>query len=558
VERIREAVRIVLRVALLSILWVVPAFAAGDGAAAPTLLGPARPPAAVSTELAPPPATLRFFNRDIATLRAAYYGLLPADRAAQSAQRIRDAVARGGPGKVEMVLTAESLNVTVDGVYVFRILAGDLDAEDGQTFDQARAVVGKRLEEAIATARHAMRGRELFRAVGLSAVATLALCLAIWLLARGRRWLRERLSAALTRRMSFGEHEWTALVRVVRAIGHFIFLGVAAALAEEWLRFLFGLFPYTRPWSEQITGYLLGIGEQVWDACVAAAPGLVMVGVIGGLAHVAGKIVTVLAAGIKAGRRRLFGIDADTAPLARRLAITIVWLFALAMAYPYLPGSSSEAFKGVSVLVGVMLSLGASGIVGQAAGGFILTFGHALRPGEWIRTGEVEGAVVSVGMFATRVRTFADEEVNIPNSVLLATITRNFSRPAVGEASILETSVTIGYNTPWRQVHAMLLEAAARTAELEREPPPHVLQTALSDFYVQYSLRVRLRDQRRRPAVLSALNANVQDVFNEYGVQIMSPHYRFDPPSPVVVPKERWFEPPAGAPGDTFRNPGPS
>ena len=113
-------------------------------------------------------------------------------------------------------------------------------------------------------------------------------------------------------------------------------------------------------------------------------------------------------------------------------------------------------------------------------------------------------------------------------------------------ASILETSVTIGYNAPWRQVHAMLLEAAARTPELEREPGPEVLQTSLSDFYVQYSLRVRLRNQLRRPAVLSTLNANVQDVFNEYGVQIMSPHYLADPGAPVVVPKERWFEPPAG------------
>jgi small-conductance mechanosensitive channel len=195
-----------------------------------------------------------------------------------------------------------------------------------------------------------------------------------------------------------------------------------------------------------------------------------------------------------------------------------------------------------------MLSLGASGLVGQAAGGFILTFTHALRAGDWVRIGEVEGAVVLIGMFSTRIRTPLDEEVNLPNSVILATTIRNFSRPAAAPASILETSVTIGYNAPWRQVHAMLLDAAARTPELEREPPPEVLQTALSDFYVQYSLRVRLKDQRRRPFVLSALNANVQDAFNEYGVQIMSPHYMNDPAMPVVVPKAHWFEPPAAGP----------
>ena len=204
------------------------------------------------------------------------------------------------------------------------------------------------------------------------------------------------------------------------------------------------------------------------------------------------------------------------------------------MAYPYLPGSSSESFKGLSVLLGVMLSLGASGIVSQAAGGFILTFSRTLRGGEWVRVGEVEGAVVNVGVFSTKIRTFTDEEVSIPNTVVLGTVTRNFSRPAVAPASILETSVTIGYSVPWRQIHAMLLEAAARTPELEREQPPEVLQTSLSDFYVQYSLRVRLHNQLRRPAVLSVLNANIQDVFNEYGVQIMSPHYVFDPHAPFL------------------------
>jgi small-conductance mechanosensitive channel len=164
-------------------------------------------------------------------------------------------------------------------------------------------------------------------------------------------------------------------------------------------------------------------------------------------------------------------------------------LFALAMAYPYLPGSSSQAFKGLRVLLGVMLSLGSSSIVGQAAGSFILTYSRALRSGEWVRVGDVEGAVVSIGVFSTKIRTYTDEEVSIPNTVILATTTRNFSRPAAGQASILETSVTIGYSAPWRQVHALLLEAATRTPELEREPPPEVLHTSLPDFYIQYSIR---------------------------------------------------------------------
>ena len=506
----------------------------------PALAAPVSP-----TETAPPPATVRFFNRDIVTLRTPYFGVLPTDRAVQAASRIRDALAKDGPGAVKMVTTREGLHVTIDGVYVFRILESDLDAEDGQTFDEAKIVVGQRLAEAIEAARSAMRGRELFRALVLTVAVTVAFCVAVWLLIRGRAWLRLRLDSYLARRLSSWEQERVTVTRVIRAFGHFVFLAIVTVIAEECLRLVFRLFPYTRPWSEQLTGYIAVIAGQVGSATVNAAPGLLMVAVIAALAHFGSKIVGATAHGIAIGRYRLFGLDADTVSLARRLAGVVVWLFALAMAYPYLPGASSDAFKGLSVLVGLMLSLGASSLVGQAAGGFILTFGHVLRPGEWMRVGDIEGAVVAVGMFSTRVRTPLDEEVNVPNTVLLSTITRNFSRPAAAEASLLETSVTIGYNAPWRQVHAMLLEAAARTRELEREPAPEVLQTALSDFYVQYSLRVRLRDPRRRGVVLSTLNANVQDAFNERGVQIMSPHYVNDPSAPVIVPKARWFEPPA-------------
>jgi len=356
----------------------------------------------------------------------------------------------------------------------------------------------------------------------------------------------------LAKRLDLGLREHAGIVRMIRAAGTIVFGLAVAVLVEEWLRYVLALFPYTRPWANSLTGFVGGVVAQVWSAGIEAVPGLVMVAVIAALAQFVTRIVRLVSRGIEAGRYRLFGIDAEVAQPTRRLVTAAVWLFALAMAYPYFPGSSSEAFKGLSVLLGLMLSLGASGIVGQAAGGFILTFSRALRSGEWVRIGEIEGAVVNVGVFSTKIRTYSDEEVSIPNTVVLATTTRNFSRPAAARTSILEASVSIGYSTPWRQVHAMLVEAAGRTPELEREPPPEVLQNALSDFYIQYVLRVRLRDQLRRPAVLSALNANIQDTFNEHSVQIMSPHYVLDPPAPVIVPRERWLEPPAAklqAPG---------
>jgi small-conductance mechanosensitive channel len=531
----------VLAVALLAPASVL---AAADPKAQPAR-APASSAAASIAESVPPHATLRFFNRDIVTFRTAYFGYQPAERAAAGARRIWDALAKAGPGVVKMERTPEGLAARVDGLYVFRVLEGDLDADDGQTFDEARVVVGRRLEDAVAAARQAGRGAVLIRAVALGAVATLVLALGVWVLARVRLRVRRRIDAHLDRRLHLGRQERTAILRLVRAVGQVILLLLVAVLVEEWLRFVFALFPYTRPWADHLTGYVAGIVRQVWDAIVDAVPGLVMVAVIAALAHLATRLVRAVSRGIEGGRYTLLGIDAAVVVPTRRIVSAAIWLFALAMAYPYLPGSSSDAFKGLSVLVGVMLSIGASGVVGQAFGGFILTFSRTLRDGEWVRIGDVEGAVVNVGVFTTKIRTYSDEEISIPNTVVLGAITKNFSRPAAADSSILETSVTIGYNAPWRQVHAMLLEAAARTAELERAPAPEVLQTALSDFYVQYVLRVRLKNQLRRPAVLGALNANVQDVFNEYGVQIMSPHYVLDPAAQVVVPKERWFDPPA-------------
>ena len=535
----KGAVRTALLGSLVLLATLFPASVAEPtAAAAPT----------AAQEPTPTPAMLRFFNRDIITFRAAYFGFQPAARATNGAERIREALATGGPGVVAMSRTSEGLEVSVDGRYVFRILEPDLDADDGETFDEARVVVAGRLEEAIAAARQTLRGEGLFRAVGLSVGATLVLGLTVWALGRGRLWLRKWLGAWLARRLRLGEHEHGRLLRVLWGFGQPVFLLVVAVLVEEWLRFVFNLFPYTRPWATQLTRYIANLIGQVLEAIISAVPGLMMVAVIALLAYLVIQVVRTFAGGIERGRYQLLGIDADVVHPTRRLLTAAIWLFALAMAYPYLPGSSSEAFKGLTVLVGLMVSLGASGIVGQAAGGFILTFSRTLRDGEWVRIGEVEGAVINVGTFATKIRTLTDEEISIPNTVVLGTITRNYSRPAVGEASLLETSVTIGYNAPWRQVHAMLQEAAARTPELEREPAPQVLQMALSDFYVRYSLRARLQNPSRRAAAASALNGHIQDVFNEYGVQIMSPHYLSDPAAPVVVPRERWYEPPAPAP----------
>jgi len=156
-------------------------------------------------------------------------------------------------------------------------------------------------------------------------------------------------------------------------------------------------------------------------------------------------------------------------------------------------------------------------------------------------------------MFATRLATGKGEEVVLPNSYVVSNTTRNFSRSVHGKGFVLHTTVTIGYSTPWRQVDAMLLRAAERSRGILASPAPYVIQTALSDFYVEYCLVAYAGPEApsKRAEAISELHANVQDVFNEHGVQIMSPHYMIDPTHPQVVPKDRWFEAPAAQPGNS-------
>jgi len=220
------------------------------------------------------------------------------------------------------------------------------------------------------------------------------------------------------------------------------------------------------------------------------------------------------------------------------------------MAYPYLPGSGTEAFKGLSVLIGLMVSLGASSLVGQAASGLILMYTRTIRAGEYVQISGNQGTVMELGLFTTRIRTGLGEELTFPNALILGNVSRNYSRTVQGNGFILETGVTIGYDTPWRQVHAMLTEAAGRTAGIQTDPAPRVFQTALSDYYPEYRLACQVirTGPVQRAEVLSTLHGNIQDVFNEYGVQIMSPHYLGDPAEPKIVPKEQWNPPPAEKP----------
>jgi small-conductance mechanosensitive channel len=324
---------------------------------------------------------------------------------------------------------------------------------------------------------------------------------------------------------------------------------VGAVLTYAWLTSVLNRFPYTRPWGESLRGALISTGEAGAARMADALPHLFIVLVIALITRFLTRLAALFFAAVEQGRITVSWLHPETAAPTRRIVVALMWLGALIVSYPYFPGSNSEAFKGVSVFVGLVVSLGSTGIMNQVMSGLMVTYSRALKCGDFVKVANVEGTVTALGPLATRVTTPRNEEIIIPNTLVLSDATTNYSRNAE-RGVMVSTGVTIGYDTPWRQVHALLLLAAARTEGVRAEPKPFVFQVSLEDFYVSYKLFVALEQPHRRLPILAALHANIQDAFNEHGVQIMSPHYESDPSGQKVVEPERWFSAPAAAASD--------
>lgn len=514
-----------------------------------------------ATAEAPPadvaPAALTVGNRPIFTMRSVILSYKPAERANAAQQRIQRILDRGGDFKVVVKPHEQGAVVMIDEDAAFMVLPGDVNTLAGDNLYSLAEQAAGNLRLAITEYREQNNIKKVGHAMGWSLLAT------VLFIAAGKMWLtlgrklrnralylvRRNADAVKLAGVSALNAESTATI-VSRLLNTLIASGMLL-LSYLWATFVLRRLPWTRPWGESLTGYLFDTLGTVFKASVSAIPGLMLVVVIFVLGRFISGIIRSFFTRFESGQVESIWLDQATAVPTRKLSIAFVWLVALAMAYPYLPGAQTEAFKGMSVLFGLMVSLGASGVVGQVVSGFILVYSRSLKVGEYVRIGDTEGTVTELGLFATRIQTGMGEEIVLPNNYVTGTPTKNYSRTvAEGKGFVLDTTVTIGYDTPWRQVHAMLLQAARNTAGLLNDPAPYVVQTALSDWYVEYRLVCYAGPEApsRRALVLGDLHANIQDAFNEYGVQIMSPHYMADKDHTVVVARENWYAPPANPP----------
>jgi small-conductance mechanosensitive channel len=476
-----------------------------------------------------------------------------------AARRAADIADRLAAFAADRSLAADSLvvedtelgsKVTAAGRSLFVVVDADAELEGISRQVLARAY-RQRAVEAVERYRRDREPAVLWGAAANALGATLLLVIGFWLGRRLLRWVRAAMERRLHARMpdvSFreisvvrGEQLWHALTRSVR----FAYLLLALVAFYIYLDYILLLFPWTRAAGRNLSAMLLQPLTTLSAGVLQYLPNFIFLCVLALLTRWLLKLSRLFFYRVADGTVTLAGFDPDWALPTDRIVRMLLIAFALVVAYPYIPGSGSEAFKGITLLLGLIFSLGSPSVISNLVAGQSLAFRRAFKVGDRVKIGEHIGEVSQIRLLTTYLRSPKNEQVVIPNSTILTTEVVNFSALAKSHGLILHTIVGIGYETPWRQVEGMLLEAAARTPGLLREPAPFVLQRTLNTFAVDYEINAYTDTPDRMLALYTALHANILDVFNEYGVQIMTPAYEGDPEKPKVVAREEWFAAPA-------------
>jgi small-conductance mechanosensitive channel len=480
------------------------------------------------------------------------------ERARLIASRIEEAARTPtiAPEAVQAVPADDVLNLSAGDRFLMMVTDADARAEAIDRRLLARVIVD-RIQGALRAYRAARQPAVLLRGAQRSIAATVFLVASIAALA----WTFRRLEAFLGRRydarirsLQFQSFEILRAQRIrgaARALVRVLRAGTAAVLLYFWLHVVLGSFPVTRPLASRLLGLVIEPLERLGNGFVSQLPDLAFLLVLFFVTRWLLGLVHLFFEALGKGQVALSGFEPDWALPTYRIVRVAVVAFALVVAYPYIPGSRSAAFQSISIFLGVMFSIGSSSFIANIIAGYSMTYRRAFRLGDRIQVGEIFGDVSEIRLQVTHVRSVKNEEIVVPNSTLLGTHVVNYSALARSRGLILHTTVGIGYETPWRQVEAMLLLAAERTPGLATEPRPFVLQKSLGDFCVVYEINVGCSDAQQMASLYTSLHRNILDVFNEYGVQIMTPAYEGDPEAPKVVPKEQWWTAPArpGTPG---------
>lgn len=341
---------------------------------------------------------------------------------------------------------------------------------------------------------------------------------------RIKRWEGSYIKAVKIQRVEVFSAE--TLTRQVIAVANGVRFALTIVIVYVYLTTVLGLFPWTRQLATKLVQAVVATLTTIAQAFLSALPDFAAIIVIIMVTRYVIKLIQMVFNGIQRGAITFAGFHRDWADPTFKIIRFLVIAFAAIAIFPYIPGSQSEAFRGVSVFLGVLFSLGSAGAVSNAIAGIILTYMRPFQLGDRVKIADTVGDVTEKTLLVTRIRTIKNVDITVPNSLILGAHIINYSSTSLSAPPlILNTSVTIGYDTSWRTVHNLLKNAALATRNILSDPEPFVLQTALNDFYVTYELNAYTGAPNQMAVTYSDLHQNIQDTFNEAGVEIMSPHY---------------------------------
>lgn len=428
----------------------------------------------------------------------------------------------------------ESSDIVTDLMYGNKVLASFIDQDglwEGCSRDQLAAAKRKVIVDKLKV----MKDEHSLWQLGKRILYFILVIIGQYLLFKLTTWLFNKLKVRIQRLkdtklkpISIQEYE---LLDTQKQVNLLVFLANLLRYAVMLLQLiltvplLFSIFPQTKDLAYKLFSYIWDPIKSIFLGIVEYVPNLFTIFVIWLAVKYLVRLVHYLASEIQSERLKIGGFYADWAMPTFHIVRFLLYAFMIAMIYPYLPGSKSGVFQGISVFVGLIVSLGSSTVIGNIIAGLVITYMRPFKLGDRIKLNDTTGNVIEKTPLVTRIRTPKNEVVTIPNSFIMSSHTVNFSQSARDYGLIIHSEVSIGYDVPWRKTHQLLVEAALNTPGVVDDPRPFVLETSLQDYYPVYQVNAYIKDANQLAQVYSDLHQNIQDRFNEEGIEIMSPHY---------------------------------
>jgi len=472
------------------------------------------------------------------------------ERASEISHRIKNlaSIDSISEKKIKITHTKDYSTIYIDENIVVNIF--DVDAEiEGISREITTKAISRKISKAITLYRYNRSQPVITKNIIQALISTILLVVLLFIIVRLSRRINTVLQNKIKARIDSVENIsfnliksnqiWKAFHVLFNSIRNILIISIIGI----FINYVLSLFPWTNSFAVYLLNLITDPIINLGTSFLLYIPKFIFLVIIYFLTKYVVKIIKLFFSGLESGGIVIESFHPEWAISTFKIVRTLIIAFAIIIAYPYIPGSDSVAFKGVSVFIGVLFSIGSSGFIGNLIAGYSMIYRGAFRKGDYIEVDDQTGFVEEQQLLITRLRSLKNEEIILPNSILLNSKIINYTIKAKENGIILHTVVGIGYETPWRQVDAMLKLAANRTEGLLKDPPPFVQKMALADFAVNYEINAYCKDVDRLKIVYSLLHENILDVFNENNVQIMTPSYERDPEIPKVVPQEQWHTP---------------